>query len=99
MELAEEAHGLIEAKRERRLIELPVPIGGTIYIPYKIRDIDGSISQGIEEGALTGYVDEGEDGRRFYTYQYASSFADVPVEQVCKTRREALAALETMEAT
>jgi len=96
MVVAEEAQGVMKAKREGRLIELPVPIGGIIYLPYKIQMLDGSIDQGVEEGRLTGYIDEGE--RKFYTYcDGAECEGNILVNRAFKTRREALDALETME--
>lgn len=59
-----EVNELAKAKSEGRLLILPVPIGGTIYVPYKYKDTDGSIEEGIEESKLSGYIKEGD--REFY---------------------------------
>jgi hypothetical protein len=95
--IANEAQSVMKAKKDGLLIELPVPIGGTVYIPYKIRDVDGSILSGVEIGKLTGYIDE--NGRKFHTYfeDGSEDVNDVPINDVFTTPEEALAALGKIE--
>lgn len=73
-------------------VRLPVPIGSPVYIPYKTRDIDGNIDQGIERTYLSGYVKEGD--REFYlTYAEGFGAGDFAPDELFATQEEAEAAL------
>lgn len=82
------------AKAEDRLLILPVPIGGTIYVPYKYKDTDGTIEAGIEEAKLSGYVKEGD--REFYTTYDELGTNDYDPKDIFLTREDAEKALEGM---
>jgi hypothetical protein len=90
----EEICELAKAKAEGRIVMLPVPIGGAIYIPYKFRDLDGTVDAGIEETKLSGYIKEGD--REFYTTHDEVGASDYEPGLVFLTRQEAEKALETL---
>lgn len=52
----------------RNAIPLPVSIGGMIYVPYRLHDLDDTVDEGVEGGKLTGYVNEPTGNGPFYTY-------------------------------
>jgi hypothetical protein len=91
----EEVAELARAKTEGRLIILPVPIGGIIYIPYKFKDLDGTIDAGVEEAKLSGYIKEGE--REFYTTYDDHGTNDYEPGKFYLTPAEAEKALEKLE--
>ncbi len=86
---------LVKAKAEDRLLILPVPIGGTIYVPYKYKDTDGTIEAGIEEAKLSGYVKEGD--REFYTTYDELGTNDYEPGTFHLSREEAEKVLVSME--
>lgn len=90
----EEVTRLAKAKAEGRLLILPVPIGGTIYVPYKYKDTDGTIEADTEEAKLSGYVKGGD--REFYTTYDEMGTNDYDPRDIFLTREEAEKALEGM---
>ena len=88
---------VIKAHTEGRFIILPVPIGGTIYIPFKYADNDGSVEEGVEEAKISGYMKEGT--REFYTLFDENGASDIAPGEFYLTMQEAVKALETMEVT
>ncbi|RCX20900.1 hypothetical protein DFR58_101102 [Anaerobacterium chartisolvens] len=92
----EQVQELAKAKEEGRIILLPVPIGGTIFVPYKYKDVDGTIESGIEEAKLSGYVKEGD--KEFYTTYDERGCNDYEPGSFYLTREEAEPALVDLEA-
>lgn len=91
-----EVNELAKAKAEGRFLILPVPIGGTIYVPYRFRDpFNGNIDEGIEEPKLAGYVKEGK--KEFYTTYDELGSNDHEPGTFFLTREEAEKALKKME--
>lgn len=72
-----------QLKDEGRLVELPVPIGGSLWVAYEITETDGSIDRGVEEVHLSGYIREGD--REFYTTFDESGTCDFAPDQVYLT--------------
>lgn len=89
----EEVQKLVKAKAEGQLIKLPVPIGAPVYVPYRLEEFDGSISDGVEELHLSGYIKEGD--REFYTtYDDEYGTEDVDPDELYASHEEAKKALE-----
>ncbi|ADY54697.1 hypothetical protein Sgly_0331 [Syntrophobotulus glycolicus DSM 8271] len=88
----EEVAKLAKAKEEGRLIVLPVPIGGSIYVPFRYQDLDNNIDEGVEELHLSGYCKEGE--REFYMTYDDSGTNDIEPCEVYITKEEAEQALK-----
>ena len=56
-----EPYEAFKKKQESGLIiELPVPIGEKVYIPYKYKGLNGSVNKGVEITRLSGYVKEND---------------------------------------
>ena len=89
----EDTKELVKAKAEGRMIILPVPIGASIFVPYRDKELDGSIYEGVEELHLSGYVKEGN--REFYlTYGDDEGSCDIEPSKLYTSREEAEKALE-----
>jgi hypothetical protein len=72
---------------DEKCIHLPVAIGDPIYVPYRFKDTDGTINEGVEVLHLSGYVNE--DGREFYLTYDEFGTNDIPIANAYVTRAEA----------
>lgn len=94
LEVGKDEINILRAYEENRIIVLPVPIGGTIYIPYRFEDTDGTIDAGVEEARISGYVKEGN--REFYTIFDECGASDIEPGKFYLTREAAEIALEAL---
>jgi hypothetical protein len=89
--LRKEKDKIWTAWQEGRAIMLPVPIEAPVYVPYRYKDLDGSIDEGVEELHLSGYLKE--DDREFYLTYDDTGSCDIEPDELYTSREEAEAEL------